>query len=544
MNSPSDQRANPWWRSAVFYQIYIRSFADSTGTGVGDLAGIRSRLDHVRSLGVDAIWLTPFYPSPQHDHGYDVANYRGVDALFGTMDDFDGLLADIHAAGMRLVVDVVPNHTSSDHEWFQNAISDPDHPDRDMYIFRPGRSDGNPPNNWGSIFGGPAWSKDPAGTGLWYLHLFAPEQPDLDWRNPRVEQEMEDVLRFWLDKGVDGFRIDVAHGLLKHPELLDNPEWPDPDPDLNEFERLQNRYNFDQEDVHDVYRSWRRLVDTYAGDRVLVGEVFLWEPERVARYVRPDELHQAFNFLLLGQEWELDKFRFAIETTLKELAAVEAAPTWVLSNHDVARQVARFGGGALGRQRARAALMMILALPGAVFLYQGEELGLDEVDVPADRRQDPVERHPGIKRKGRDGRRVPIPWTVGGSPGHGFTTGDPWLPPPADWGDHSVEALDSEDSILGHYRRSIGLRQSLPALEDGACEWVEVHPDCLGFARIAPDGRRVTCIVNMGSDDVRIDGDGDLVLASHDDVAMDGGRLLLPSSSAAWMVSDPALGAS
>jgi len=362
---PAPERESPeWWRDAVFYQVYVRSFADSNGDGVGDLPGIMSKLDYLVGLGVDAIWLTPFYPSPGHDHGYDVADYVDVDPLFGTLADFDDLIAAAHERELRVIVDIVPNHTSSEHEWFKG--------DRSRYVTRP--AENGLPNNWPSNWGGPAWTLD-AERGEYYLHLFAPEQPDLDWHNERVRDDFEEILRFWLDRGVDGFRIDVAHGLVKRKDLRDEPE---PFP-LARFSS-DWRTAVDQPEVHDVYRDWHRIADEYDGDRVLVGEVVFSDQTRVAPYLRPDELHLAFNFSLVFQDWDADAIRRSIDTSLAALPIV----TWVFENHDVTRIVTRFG-----EREARAAALLLLALPGPVFLYQGQELGLEEVDLPDEARQDP-----------------------------------------------------------------------------------------------------------------------------------------------------------
>jgi alpha-glucosidase len=397
-----------WWRTAAVYQVYLRSFADGNGDGVGDIPGLRSRLSHLVDLGVDALWMTPHYPSPMVDHGYDVADYRGVDPLFGTLADMDGLVADAHAAGLRVLLDLVPNHTSDQHEWFREAIADRAAPARSRYLFRDGRGpDGSePPNNWRSVFGGPAWTRESA-DGQWYLHLFAAEQPDLDWTSSEVADEFDDVLRFWLDRGVDGFRIDVAHGLAKHPDLPDNTVAP---PGTDPFAEMERAHSFDQEAVHDIWRRWRKVVGMYDGDRVLVGEVFLYDAARVARYLRHDELHLAFSFLLLGQSWDAHGWRWAIEQSTTALAEVGAPPSWVLSNHDLPRHVTRYGGGAVGARRARAAALLAFGLPGAAFLYAGEELGLEDVDVPAAARQDPLWRNSGGTHPGRDGCRVPLPW--------------------------------------------------------------------------------------------------------------------------------------
>ena len=409
-----------WWRDAVVYEIYVRSFADGNGDGVGDLAGIRSRLPYLTSLGIDAIWLTPFFPSPGADHGYDVADYLDVDPQFGTLEEFDALLADAHEHEIRVVIDLVPNHTSIAHPWFR------EHPE--YYVWT------DQPNNWLSVFGGPAWELD-VERGRYYLHLFAPEQPDLDWHNPDVRRKFDAIYRFWLDRGVDGIRVDVAHGLFKDPELRDEDE-PVPGAELDSFDR---RRAVDRPELHPYYRELRSLVDTYPGDRFLVGEVFLRDPARVAAYVRPDELHLVFNFTLLFQDWESESIRSAIDRTRASLGDAGATPTWVLETHDVPRLPTRYGGGEEGARRARAAALLMLALPGTAFVYQGQELGLEEVELAPEQRQDPIFFRTSGEHLGRDGCRVPVPWTAE-PPGFGFTTGSPWLPMPAAFGEQSVEA--------------------------------------------------------------------------------------------------------
>lgn len=493
-----------WWEDAVFYEIYVRSFADASGDGVGDLEGIRSRLPYLRELGVDALWLTPFYPSPGADHGYDVADYADVDPLFGTLADFDALVADAHALGLRVIADLVPNHTSSEHPWFRNALADGSHPDRARYVFRPGR-DGGPPNNWPSNWGGPAWTLDEA-SGEWYLHLFAPEQPDLDWDSPAVREDFERIVRFWLDRGLDGFRIDVAYGLYKDRELRDERE-----PFPQSMFASDWRTSIDQPEVHDVYRRWRRLTDGYAGEPVLVGEVVFSDPRRVAPYVRPDELHMAFNFSLVFQPWDAAALRASIEETLATLPVV----TWVLENHDVTRIVTRFG-----ERQARAAALLLLALPGPVFLYQGQELGLEEVDLPDAVRQDPIFRRMRGVRKGRDGCRVPLPWSDG-PPGFGFSAADPWLPMPATWTERTVERQrDDDTSPLALYRRALALRGGLG---DGFA-WLESPPGTLVFAR----GDAV-CAVNVDGAPLPLPA-GELLIASEPLPANE-----LPAGTAAWV---------
>jgi alpha-glucosidase len=501
-----------WWRTAVFYEIYVRSFADSDGDGVGDLPGIRSRLPYLRELGVDAIWLTPFYPSPGADHGYDVSDYVDVDPQFGTLADFDALVADAHEVGLRVVVDIVPNHTSSEHPWFQNAISSPDHPDRARYVFRPGR-DGGPPSNWTSAFGGSAWTLDQR-SGEYYLHFFAPEQPDLDWHNPDVQASFEEILRFWLDRGVDGFRIDVAQALFKDRSLADMHE-PVPRTWHADWVTAIN-----QPELHPLYRSWRKVAEEYAGERMFVGEIVLADQETVAAYLRPGQLHLAFNFSLLHAEWDASEIRETIERTRSAVAAVGAPPTWVLENHDVTRIVTRYGG----EDAARAAALLLLALPGPVFLYEGQELGLEEVDLPDELRQDPVFFRSGGKRKGRDGARVPIPWE-GGAPGFGFTTGTPWLPIPEAWADKTVaEQHEDDGSVLALYRDALRLR---PA--GGPFAWRDSPSDTLVF-----DHGDVTCAVNVGAPRLALP-EGELLLVSRRGIERE-----LPANTAAWVrTTDP-----
>src|SRR4051812_24270149 len=414
----------PWWRHAVIYQVYVRSFADSDGDGIGDLPGVRSRLPYLRELGVDALWLNPFYPSPQADAGYDVANYRDVDPRFGALADAEALIADAHAYGLRVIFDLVPNHTSDEHPWFRAALAaPPGSRERARYLFRDGRGS-LPPNNWASAFGGSAWTQ--VADGQWYLHLFAPEQPDLDWTNDEVREEFASILRFWLDRGVDGFRIDVAHGLAKDPEM----------PDLTEEhatsgQAVEGHPHWDVDEVHDVYRSWRRITDSYPGDRIFVAEVWVQSFDRLVLYLRPDELHTAFNFAFLLAPWDAGALRAAVDQTVESHSAVRAPATWVLSNHDVVRHVTRYGGGELGTRRARAAVLLMLALPGGAYIYQGEELGLPEVlDLPDQVRQDPTFHRTSGRELGRDGCRVPIPWS-GTTASFGFGPAQAsWLPQP------------------------------------------------------------------------------------------------------------------
>ncbi|NEA01514.1 glycoside hydrolase family 13 protein, partial [Streptomyces sp. SID10116] len=415
--APTTETRTDWWRDAVIYQVYPRSFADGNGDGMGDLEGIRSRLPYLRDLGVDAVWLSPFYASPQADAGYDVADYRAIDPMFGSLLDADAVIRDAHELGLRIIVDLVPNHSSDRHDWFRRALSEgPGSPLRERYHFRPGKgADGElPPNDWESIFGGPAWTRVP--DGEWYLHLFAPEQPDFNWEHPAVQDEFRSILRFWLDMGVDGFRVDVAHGLVKQAGL----------PDIGRHDQLKLLGNdtmpfFDQDGVHEIYRSWRQVLEEYAGNelgpggpssegrrretggRILVAEAWTPTVERAAQYVRPDEMHQAFNFQYLGTSWDAAELREVIDVSLAAMGPVGAPATWVLSNHDVTRHATRLanppglgtqlrtpGDRELGLRRARAATLLMLALPGSAYLYQGEELGLPDVtDLPDEVRQDP-----------------------------------------------------------------------------------------------------------------------------------------------------------
>ncbi len=493
-----------WWRSAVIYQIYPRSFADANGDGIGDLNGVRAKLPYLAELGVDAIWLSPFYPSPQADAGYDVSDYRDVDPVFGTLDEGKALIAETHEHGLRIVIDLVPNHTSYLHDWFQAALAaEPGSPERARYLFRDGRGpDGSlPPNNWVSNFGGPAWTRVP--DGQWYLHLFAPEQPDLDWTNPEVVAEFKDILRFWLDLGVDGFRIDVAHGLAKDPDLADVPNGAAGH--LLTPSHTNEHPHWDRDEVHDVYRGWRAVIDEYAGDRVFCAEAWVPNPDRFAQYLRKDELHTAFNFNFLDAPWDASAVRRTIDQTLGELREVGAPATWVLSNHDVTRHPTRFGGGELGLRRAKAATLLMLSLPGGAYIYQGEELGLDEVlDIPGELRQDPIFARSGGERVGRDGCRVPLPWSGTEAPFGFGPAGTPWLPQPASWTDLTVAAQDGEPgSTLSFYRAALRERRGNPALGDGPMTWVDAPDGVLAFRR----GAGFACVINYADAPAELPGD-------------------------------------
>ncbi|MFG2720377.1 glycoside hydrolase family 13 protein [Streptomyces sp. NPDC048416] len=511
-----------WWRDAVIYQVYVRSFADGDGDGVGDLPGITARLPYVRELGADAVWLTPFYASPQADGGYDVADYRSVDPLFGTLSDADDLVREAHRLGLRIIVDVVPNHTSDQHAWFRAALAGG--PERARYHFRPGRgAEGQlPPNDWESVFGGPAWTR--TADGAWYLHLFAPEQPDLNWDHPQVRAEFDSVLRFWLDLGVDGFRIDVAHGMVKAPGF----------PDIGASGQAKLIGNqvlpfFDQDGVHEIHRGWRELLDGYDGERIAVAEAWAPSPERLALYVRPDELHQAFNFQFLTCPWDAERMRETVDASLAATAAVGAPTTWVLSNHDVVRHVTRYGGGEQGLRRARAATLFTLALPGSAYLYQGEELGLPEVtELPDAVRQDPAFYRASGQDGFRDGCRVPIPWTADG-PSYGFGDAAPWLPQPASWRGLSVAAQSGDPhSTLELYRAALALRRELPGLGDGTMTWLAAPDGVLAFARPG-----FVCTLNTLDHEVQLPLPGRPLLTTGA-VTFDDAHALLPAESAVW----------
>jgi alpha-glucosidase len=540
--------------------VYIRSFADGDGDGLGDIAGLRSKLAYIAGLGVDAIWINPWYPSPMADAGYDVSDYRDVEPRFGTLEDAEALLREAHQLGLRVLLDIVPNHTSDQHPWFQAAVAaGPGSRERNRYLFRPGRGDdpSRPPNDWLSIFGGPAWTQvtEPDGRlGEWYLHLFAPEQPDVNWTDPEVQDDFEATLRFWFDRGVDGFRIDVANSLVKQAGLPDLDGRGIPDRSEMAAEDWVEHPHWDRSEVHDIYRMWRRIADGYPEPRVFVAEAWVDSPERLARYVRNDELHTAFNFDFLQAPWNARDLRATIDSTLAEHAAVGAPPTWVLSNHDVARHVSRYARpqtGTLrslddligmpadlvtGARRARAAALLMLALPGGAYVYQGEELGLPEVeDLPDNLLADPTWERSGHTQRGRDGCRVPIPWSGDASP-FGFSPetpdrdGDgphPWLPQPADWGRYTVEALDRDpDSILTLYREALRLRHEHPALGDGTLRWLATPDDVLVFER----DPGFVCVVNF-SDNAFPLPDGELMVASG---PLTVGRTL-PTDTAAWL---------
>jgi len=547
-----------WWRNAVIYQVYIRSFADADGDGLGDIAGLRSKLDHLVSLGVDAIWINPWYPSPFADAGYDVSDFRAVEPRFGSLDDAVALIDEAHRRGLRVLLDIVPNHTSDQHEWFQQALAaGPGSPERERYVFRDGRGPNGDerPNDWRSAFHGPAWTRvvDHDGTpGQWFLHLFAPEQPDLDWHHPDVHADFLETLRFWFDRGADGFRIDVAHSLVKEKGLPDIAErtWAklpfrlQPVPGVHQTDHP----HWDRDEVHEIYREWRALADTYDPPRVFVAEAWVPDPSRIARYLRDDELHTAFNFDFLRCPWRAPDLRGVIDDTLGEHRAVGATATWVLSNHDVARQVSRFARPqstgvrghhlsdladvvdlAIGQRRARAAALLMFALPGSAYVYQGEELGLPEVEDLADEAlQDPTWERSRHRDRGRDGCRVPVPWSTD-TPTFGFApdgAAPPWLPQPAWFGDYAASTQAGvEGSMLELYRAALHLRRREAALGEGDLAWLASPEGSLVFTREP----RFGCIVNVSAEPVPVPAGWALLLSS---APLTDGHL--PVDTAAW----------
>ncbi|MGW1912217.1 glycoside hydrolase family 13 protein [Streptomyces sp. NPDC002076] len=548
--SPDLSSKNPdWWRQAVIYQVYPRSFADADGDGLGDLRGITQRLDHLAGLGVDALWLSPFYPSELADGGYDVADHRDVDPRLGTLDDFDALVGEAHRLGLKVVVDIVPNHTSHQHPWFQEALrSGPGSPARERYVFRRGRGAHGelPPTDWQSVFGGSAWKRTP--DGEWYLHLFAPEQPDLNWDDEDVRADFRTTLRFWSGRGVDGFRADVAHGLAK--------DLAEPLRDIGNIgatgetalplvEPGSHPY-WDRDEVHEIYRDWRKVLDAFSPPRTAVAEAWVPDPRR-ALYARADELGQAFNFEYLEARWDADELRRVITDELATARAAGATATWVLSNHDVVRHASRLmlppgtdpaawllSGGSTpaidpvaGLRRARAATLLMLALPGSSYLYQGEELGLPEVaDLPTEVLQDPIWEQTGHVRKGRDGCRVPLPWTTTG-PSYGFGPGAAWLPQPSSFAAYAVEAqTEAEGSTLELYRTALWLRRKL--LEGETLTWTPDAPaGVLDFTR----SETWRCVTNLGAGPVPLPL-GEVLLTSTGS-PLDG--TTLPPDTTVWL---------
>ena len=531
-----------WWRTAVVYEIYPRSFRDGDGDGVGDLEGVRQGLSHLATLGVDAIWFTPWYVSPLADGGYDVQDYRRIDPVFGTLEQAEALIGEARERGIRTIIDVVPNHVSDRHPWFVEALaSAPGSEARQRFWFHPGRGPGGsePPTHWKNNFGGDVWSRttNPDGSpGEWYLHLFAAEQPDLNWTHPDVVREHEDVLRFWFDRGVAGIRIDSAAHIMKDPAL--------PEDDVTHAPGAHP--NLDRDEVHDIYRRWRAVADSYDEPRVLVGEVWLPDAERFARYLAADEMHTAFNFDLMTRGWDAAELRMSIDLMLAAHEPVGAPCTWVLSNHDVTRPVTRYGredtsfdfdtkawgvptDEVLGLRRARAAALLVAALPGSLYVYQGDELGLPEVeDLDRSELQDPMYFRTGGANPGRDGCRVPLPWSgdrrpFGFSPEPGTKT---WLTQPAGWAGLSVEAQDGDpSSTLTLYRESLRLRRTEPDLRTAPMSWLDLGPSVLAFRRGG-----IASVTNLGADAVVLDPAWSVLLASEPLVDR-----LVPADTTAWV---------
>lgn len=539
--APGSDGTHGWWRRAVVYQVYVRSFADGNGDGTGDIAGLRSRLAYLRGLGVDAIWLNPWYASPLRDAGYDVADFRQIDPRFGTLADAESFVTEAHDHGIRVIVDMVPNHTSSEHEWFRAAVAaGPGSPERSRYHFRPGRNGGTePPTDWPSVFGGSAWTRlnEAADDGEWYLHLFDPSQPDLNWEHPEVHDEFDALLRFWLDRGIDGFRVDVAHGLVKDPEWKDLGDRPQ----HVRLAPVADHPFWDRDELHPIYRHWRSVLEEY-GERMMVAEASVHATRRPL-YIRPDEFQQAFDFDLLEARWNAKEFAMIIDHATTAAAAEGSNATWVLSNHDVVRHATRYGlpegtdldtwsltgpHGLLdaerGERRARAAAMVTLGLPGSAYVYQGDELGLPEVwDLPVEVLDDPVWTRSGHTEKGRDGCRVPIPWTRAGR-SFGFGDNGAWLPQPSDFGSRSVEAQAGDDcSTLELYRAAIRLRNEWMRADEEV-RLLDLGADVLAFER----GSGVRCVVNMGAEPLPMP-IGDVLLASG---AVDH---QLPADTAVWV---------
>ena len=468
--SVGSDRTEPWWRGAVGYEIYVRSFADSNGDGVGDLAGITSRLDYLSWLGVDAVWLTPFYPSPGHDHGYDVSDYCAVSPRHGMLEDFDILVSEAHRRGLRVMVDIVPNHTSIEHQWFTRARSHPDGPGRDRYLWADPAPDGGPPNNWRSHFGGPAWTLDEA-SGQYWCHLFLPEQPDLNWNNPAVRDDFDSILRWWMDRGVDGFRVDVAHGLVKDADLRDNPQIAPIGEDMDPFEAFdafEHRYDMDQSENIDIFRRWNQVCAPRQA--MLLGEVNAPWPGRMSRYVEPGALDQAFFLRAAFLGW-------APETLLTMVRTMhDAAPqgiSWVLSNHDRPRPTTRFGGGESGARRSLAVSTLFMALGGTPFLYQGEELGLCDGILRAGP-HDPVSVRNSAATSGRDGCRTPMPWDS--SAHNGFSTNEPWIDAePRPPGQTVAGQRDDPDAPVHRYRSLLAMRRRYPDMWRAPLGWIETH---------------------------------------------------------------------
>ncbi len=517
---------NKWWNEAVIYQIYPRSFQDSNGDGEGDLKGITSRLDYVKALGVDAIWLSPFYKTPNKDGGYDVADPRDVDPRFGTLEDARKLFEKAHSIGLRVVVDIVPNHFSSEHKWFKEALKSPKSSEaRNRFHFYDGKDANTPPNNWISLFGGPAWTQ--IADGQWYLHLFDSSQPDLNWDNPEVAEDFEETIRFWIDLGADGFRIDVAHGLAKEDIHVDHydPQGLSDALRLDVLMEVEKRNSylakipfFDRDGVHEIYRKWRKIFDSY-GDREImaVAEVWVHPPKRATLYVRPDELHQFFNFDVMNAPFDSEYLYKSISDMLNLVKEQSAWPTWCLSNHDSERVASR-----IGSQAARAMALFVLGLPGSAYIYNGQELGLPSGEMSDSDRQDPIFFRTNGKQKGRDGARVPMPWSGETSP-FGFTNGKPWLPLQNDWKEFTVEhELADLNSSLNLYKRALELRKEY-FLGSGELTWTRTN-GLLSYKR-----GKVEVLINISDQEIPIS--GKVILASQ--TVAD----VLPPATAIWLLS-------
>jgi len=537
-----------WWRNAVIYQIYPRSFADGNGDGMGDLKGVEGRLESLSELGVDAIWFSPFMSSPQKDAGYDVSDYTDIDPLFGTLEDFDSVLSKAHDLGLKVIVDLVPNHSSSEHPLFKAALrAGKGSPERSYYHFADGKGkDGElPPNNWQSVFGGPAWTR--IDDGQWYLHIFDSSQPDFNWGNPEVEKFFHGVLRFWLDRGADGFRVDVAHALIKEPGLPDVEELSSSMTGSDSDPKDEKPHpHWGQEGVHEIIRGFRKVIDEY-DNRAMAAEAWILPLSKMAKWVRQDEYHQAFNFEYLATEWEAKRLKEVVDESLFEFGAVGAPSTWVLSNHDVIRHVTRLsykeipkqGDGigpdypqpdeAKGQRIGRAASAFMLGLPGSSYLYQGEELGLPEhTTLESEYRQDPTFFRTKGERVGRDGCRVPIPWEAD-SPAFGFSeTGKSWLPQPENYRSYSRDRQQGvAGSTLELYKRLLSLRKS-NALGDGTLEWVESL--CTG-STLAYKNNSVLVVANFGPDSLALP-EGEILVTTQHDLSIEG---VLEHDQVAWI---------
>ncbi len=540
-----------WWQEAVIYQIYPRSFADGNGDGIGDLVGTTARLESLASLGIDAIWFSPFFKSPQKDAGYDVADYKTIDPIFGTNEEFDTLLAKAKTLGLRIIVDIVPNHSSDQHELFQAALkAAPGSAEREMYVFRDGKGENGelPPNNWESVFGGNAWTRitEPDGTpGQWYLHIFDSSQPDFNWENQKVRQFFLDVLAFWLDKGVDGFRIDVAHGLVKEVGL----------PDVKvaathvtgEKDRETEHPFWGQDGVHEIIRGWRELLNTY-DDRAMCAEAWVLPLSRMAKWVRPDEYHQTFNFGYLETPWEREPLEKVVRESLEEFGKVGAPSTWILSNHDTIRHTSKYGvpnipmhgmgigpdseqpEETIGLRKARAASAFMLGLPGGAYIYQGEELGLPEHTMLEGKyRQDPTWFRTNGERVGRDGCRVPLPWEANGGPSFGFnTTGKSWLPAPENFKRYARDAQEgAPGSTLELYKQLIKERKAF-ALGSGEFRFA---PEYSSKSTLAYINNGILVISNFGPDSVNVPA-GELLVTTQHDLTIEG---VLEHDQTAWI---------